>query len=101
MSGTMLGGTKEVYAGAEEIAAFLRVSPPVLRRWIKDGLVDIRKMGKSFTATREQLLEIVRNGVDDSEAPEEIPVFNKEGKQIGTVARESVEFHDYGPPEYA
>ena len=92
---------QEIYSGADEIAAFLRVSPAVLRRWIKDGLVDIRKMGKSFTATREQLLEIARNGVDDSEAPEEIPVYDQSGKQIGTVARVAVEFREFGPPDYA
>ncbi len=78
----MLGGTKEVFSGIDEIAEFLRVSPAVLRRWLSKGLVNINKLGKSYTATREQLQEIIKSGVDESEVFPVI-VYDESGECIG------------------
>lgn len=98
MSG-MLGGNKEVFSGVGEIASYLRVSEAVLSRWLVNGSVNIKKLGRSYTATREQLQDIIRNGVDESEAPAPVEVYNKTGKLLGTTT-ELILRNEPHMPEY-
>lgn len=80
---------QEIYSGVTEIAAYLRLSETVCSRMLKNGALPIHKLGKCWTATRDQLQEIVRNGVQEtgSNSSVSVEVFDSEGNKLGRALK--------------